>query len=143
MFEIIAKYTKDGNIISKLGNIASICYEEIIDLNWCGFYFYNYDSKALVLGPFQGKKAVSVIALETGVCGQAFREEKILNIDDVHCCEEHIACDLSSKSELVIPLKKDGKVVGVLDIDSPLKNRFDEKTVQLLIRVAAIVEELI
>lgn len=141
MLEIIKDYTKDGNIISKLGNISSICYEEIENLNWVGFYIYNVDVNALVLGPFQGKKATSVIKTEDGVCGHSFTNDEVTVVDDVHNFCGHIACDINSNSELVIPLHKEGKVVGVMDIDSPIKARFDETTKEMLVEVAKYVEE--
>ncbi len=143
MFEKIENYTKDGNLVSKLANIASICYEELEDINWIGFYFYNLDFKALVLGPFQGKAAVNVIKEDEGICGQAFKEGKTIIVKDVHECPNHIACDLASNSELVIPIKKDHQVVAIFDIDSPIKDRFDEKTISKLEKVAKIIENFI
>ncbi len=141
MIETIKSYTKEGNLISKLGNISSICYEEISDLNWVGFYFYNLDCEALVLGPFQGKKATSIIKISDGVCGHAYSNDELTIVDDVHNFCGHIACDIASNSELVIPLHKDGEVVGVLDVDSPIKSRFDSDTVEMFKKVVKYIEE--
>lgn len=141
MIETIKNYTKDGNLVSKLGNISSICMEEIEDLNWVGFYIYNLDQEALVLGPFQGKKATSVIAPTDGVCGKAFTTDEVTVVEDVHNFCGHIACDLASNSELVIPLHKDGVVIGVMDIDSPVKARFDSDLVELFKSVVNYIEE--
>ncbi len=143
MIETIKSYTSQGNLVSKLGNISSICYEEIDDLNWVGFYFYNLDVEALVLGPFQGKKATSVIKPTDGVCGHAFTNDELTIVEDVHNFCGHIACDLASNSELVIPIHKDGKVVGVMDIDSPVKSRFDVKTVEMFQTVVDYIESTI
>ncbi len=143
MQKTIEEYTKDGNIISKLGNISSICMEEISDLNWCGFYFYNLDHEALVLGPFNGKKATSIIKTSDGVCGKAFTSEKLVVVDDVHKFCGHIACDINSASELVIPLHKDGKVIGVMDIDSPITGRFNDDLVEKFVELTKYIEEYI
>lgn len=141
MLEIIKCYTQEGNIVSKLGNISSICMEEISDLNWVGFYLYEEDLNALVLGPFNGKKATSIIETDKGVCGSAYTNDEVTVVDDVHSFCGHIACDLNSNSELVIPLHKDGKVVGVMDIDSPIKSRFDKDLVETFKSVVAFIEE--
>lgn len=141
MLDIIKNYTKEGNIISQLGNISSICMEEIEDLNWVGFYFYNVDYKALVLGPFNGKKATSIIETGDGVCGSAYTNDEVTVVDDVHNFCGHIACDLASNSELVIPLHKDGNVVGVMDIDSPVKSRFEKNLVDKFNEVVKYIEE--
>lgn len=143
MLEIIKEYTKEGNIISQLGNISSICMEEVEDLNWVGFYIFNEDYNALVLGPFNGKKATSIIEVDQGVCGSAFSQDKTLVVDDVHNFCGHIACDINSNSELVIPLHMDGKVIGVMDIDSPVKKRFDNETVEIFENIATYIEESI
>ncbi|MFV0424171.1 MAG: GAF domain-containing protein [Bacilli bacterium] len=143
MLEIIKEYTKNGNIISQLGNISSICMEEILDLNWVGFYIYNQDYKALVLGPFNGKKATSIIDIDKGVCGSAFSKNELIIVDDVHNFCGHIACDIASSSELVIPLHKDGEVIGVMDIDSPIKSRFDADLVDKFKEVVDYIENYI
>lgn len=141
MIDIIKEYTKEGNIISQLGNISSICMEEFDNLNWVGFYFYNEDYKALVLGPFNGKKATSIIETTQGVCGSAYSKDELTVVDDVHDFCGHIACDIASNSELVIPIHKDGVVVGVMDIDSPIKSRFDEELVNKFSEIVKYIEE--
>lgn len=95
------------------------------DINWSGFYLY--DGTELVLGPFQGLPACIRIPLGRGVCGTAAAEQRTLVVDDVHAFPGHIACDAASNSEIVIPLVKNGELIGVLDIDSPLKGRFDHE----------------
>ncbi len=141
MLDIIKEYTKSGNVVSKLGNISSICMEEVENLNWVGFYMFDEKQDALILGPFNGKKATSVIKTDQGVCGSAFSQDKTLNVDDVHSFCGHIACDINSNSELVIPIHKDGKVIGVMDIDSPIKNRFDIATKQKMEDVVIYIED--
>ncbi len=141
MISTIKEYTSTGDLISKLGNIASICYEEVPDLNWVGFYLYSLEHQALVLGPFQGKKATSVIEVNKGVCGHAFRNNEVTVVEDVHQFCGHIACDINSKSELVIPINKDSKVIAVMDIDSPAHARFDQATVETFKTVVAYIEK--
>ncbi len=141
MINTIKQYTTEGNLISKLSNIASICYEEVTDLNWVGFYIYDSDHQALVLGPFQGKRATSVIPIDQGVCGHAFSHNKVTVVDDVHQFCGHIACDIYSKSELVIPITKDNQAIAVLDIDSPVHARFDKATVEKFKEIVAYIEE--
>lgn len=123
--------------ISLLSNASAFLNETLKDINWVGFYLYH-DNK-LILGPFQGKVACEVINLNEGVCGYSFSNKVIANIDDVHRFEGHIACDYSSNSELVIPLFKDSIPIGVLDIDSPLFNRFDEDTVNYVKEIAELI----
>ena len=93
----------------------------------------------LHLGPFQGKVACTPIKLTDGVCGHAFTTKKLTNVPNVHEFEGHIACDEMSKSELVIPLIKDGKAFGVLDVDSPIYDRFDVKTTKLINEIAKVI----
>ncbi|MNP28373.1 Free methionine-R-sulfoxide reductase [compost metagenome] len=100
------------------------------DINWVGFYLY--DGKELVLGPFQGLPACIRIPIGRGVCGTAASERRTLLVDDVHAFPGHIACDEASQSEIVVPMFKNGELYGVLDIDSPLKNRFDSEEQQFL-----------
>ncbi|NLN50635.1 MAG: GAF domain-containing protein [Acholeplasmataceae bacterium] len=123
--------------ISLLANASAFINQEIEKINWVGFYLYLDDK--LCLGPFQGKPACEVINLNEGVCGFAFKEQKLTNVPDVEQFEGHIACDNASKSELVIPLTKDNFKIGVLDVDSPILNRFDPKTVELLKQIAELV----
>jgi GAF domain-containing protein len=128
------------NNLSLLSNASAFIKAYIEDLNWAGFYLLE-DNK-LILGPFQGLPACVEIDLGKGVCGTAYQRNEILNVPDVHQFDGHIACDSNSNSELVIPLFKNGIGIGVLDIDSPLFNRFDEKTQTFFIEFAKIVVDL-
>ncbi|MER2141966.1 MAG: GAF domain-containing protein, partial [Priestia megaterium] len=100
------------------------------EVNWVGFYLM--EDGELVLGPFQGLPACVRIPLGKGVCGTAAQNQKTERIEDVHAFPGHIACDAASQSEIVVPIVKDGQLLGVLDIDSPIKNRFDEIDQQYL-----------
>ena len=110
--------------LSNAANLSALIFGALPGLNWAGFYLR--DGSVLRLGPFQGKPACTEIALGKGVCGTAAAEKKTLVVPDVHQFAGHIACDSASNSEIVIPLLVNGQVWGVLDIDSPLLNRFDE-----------------
>ena len=105
-----------------LSNASALLYETIEDINWVGFYLM--DKGSLMLGPFQGKVACIRIPLGKGVCGTAAKENRTLLVEDVHKFAGHIACDGASNSEIVIPMHCNGKVIGVLDIDSPSFDRF-------------------
>ncbi|AJE51059.1 MULTISPECIES: GAF domain-containing protein [Paenibacillus] len=115
----------ESNRIANLANASALLGHFLPDVNWSGFYLY--DGTELVLGPFQGLPACIRIPLGRGVCGTAAAERRTLVIDDVHAFPGHIACDAASNSEIVIPLIKNDELIGVLDIDSPLKNRFDQE----------------
>lgn len=110
--------------IANAANLAALVFATLPDLNWAGFYFLKGDT--LVLGPFQGKPACVRIAAGRGVCGASVQQRKTLRVDDVNAFADHIACDSASRSELVVPLIKDGAVLGVLDLDSPRPGRFSE-----------------
>jgi GAF domain-containing protein len=105
-------------------NLASLVFHSLPDLNWAGFYWMK--GGELVLGPFQGKPACVRIALGRGVCGTAARDRRTLIVADVAAFPGHIACDSASRSELVVPVVHAGRVAGVLDLDSPLRGRFEE-----------------
>ena len=111
--------------IANLANASALLWQELEDLNWAGFYLLEGDT--LVLGPFQGKPACIEIPVGKGVCGTAVQENKTLVVPDVHQFPGHIACDCASNSEIVIPICKNGAIIGVLDIDSPLFDRFSEE----------------
>ena len=112
-------------------------YGELPDINWAGFYFTR--GNELVLGPFQGKPACVRIAFGRGVCGTAWAEARTVVVPDVHAFAGHIACDTASNSEIVVPLERsDGVVVGVLDVDSPLRDRFSEGDRSLLEALAQL-----
>lgn len=125
--------------IANLANASALLYEQLPDLNWAGFYLL--EGEMLVLGPFQGKTACIEIPVGRGVCGTAVAEGKTQTVADVHQFPGHIACDSASNSEIVIPLWKDGKILGVLDIDSPLYSRFTSEDQQGLEEFAAILEK--
>jgi GAF domain-containing protein len=115
----------EPDAMANAANMSALIYQFLPDLNWAGFYFMR--GEGLVLGPFQGKTACVRIAVGRGVCGAAVERKQSIVVPDVHAFPGHIACDSASRSELVVPLVKDGKVLGVLDLDSPSPNRFDEE----------------
>jgi len=121
--QVAAVFTGERNAIANAANLASLIWYSLPDLNWAGFYFF--DGKELVLGPFQGKVACVRIALNRGVCGTAAAARRSVIVEDVHAFPGHIACDAASNSEIVIPLVRDGDLLGVLDLDSPKPARFD------------------
>ncbi|MEG8053971.1 GAF domain-containing protein [Sphingomonas aerolata] len=109
--------------IANMANAAALVWEYLPDLNWAGFY--RAVEGELVLGPFQGKVACIRIAMGKGVCGTAAAERTTQLVEDVHAFPGHIACDAASRSELVVPVVSDGRLIGVLDLDSPEPARFD------------------
>ncbi|MFA7745001.1 GAF domain-containing protein [Salinicoccus roseus] len=113
--------------IANLSNASSLLNVFLEDINWVGFYLYDEAADELVLGPFQGLPACVRIQNGKGVCGLAFRGNDIFIVDDVTEFPGHIACDANSRSEIVVPIYKDGTPIGVLDIDSPTFNRFTEE----------------
>jgi len=128
-YELVIKQLKslvegEKNIIANLANAAALLNQFLDNINWVGFYLA--EGEQLVLGPFQGLPACVRIPFGKGVCGTAAANKKTERVPDVHQFPGHIACDAASQSEIVVPMIKDGKVLGVLDIDSPIKNRFDE-----------------
>ena len=124
--------------VTNLANISALIYEELSDLNWAGFYLMC-DGK-LILGPFQGKLACTQIPIGKGVCGTAVAENKTMLVENVHEFPGHIACDSASNSEIVIPVRHDGEVIGVLDIDSPLVGRFSEEDKAGLEKLVSVLE---
>ncbi|MDO7908281.1 GAF domain-containing protein [Paenibacillus sp. JX-17] len=120
----------EPSAVANMANAAALLNHFLEDINWVGFYLY--DGKELVLGPFQGLPACIRIPLGRGVCGTSASERKTLVVEDVHAFPGHIACDAASNSEIVVPLVKDGEIYGVLDIDSPLKGRFDAEDQRFL-----------
>ena len=124
-----------------LANISALLYEHMPDLNWAGFYLMR--DGQLVLGPFQGKAACIHIQPGKGVCGTAVAEDKTQLVADVHQFPGHIACDSASNSEIVVPIHKDGKVTGVLDIDSPLFGRFLPEDREGLERIVGVIEKVL
>ncbi len=113
---------QDG--IANAANASAVLFQALPDVNWVGFYFLR-EGGTLVLGPFQGKPACVRIGPGRGVCGAAVERRQSVLVEDVHAFPGHIACDAASRSELVVPLVRDGGVVGVIDLDSPSPGRFD------------------
>ena len=126
---------------ANLANASALLWQELKDINWAGFY-KMMDGK-LVLGPFQGKPACILIPVGRGVCGTAVAEDRTQLVKDVHQFPGHIACDCASNSEIVVPIHKDGKVWGVLDIDSPLFSRFSEEDQAGLEEFVRILEKIL
>jgi len=120
-----ALFEGEHDFIANAANLSALLFHSLPDLNWAGFYFAK--DEGLVLGPFQGKPACVRIAMGKGVCGTAARDRKSIVVPDVDKFPGHIACDSASKSEIVIPLVRFGRVIGVLDLDSPSLSRFDEE----------------
>jgi len=119
-----ALWEADIPLAGRLANLAALAYASIPNLNWAGFYLWQEDRRRLVLGPFQGLPACSIIPEGKGVCGTACARGEAVVVDDVAAFPGHIACDSVSRSEIVVPLTPLGRLFGVLDIDSPLPARF-------------------
>ena len=115
----------ESDRIANAANLAALIHHAVPGLNWSGFYFH--DGKELVVGPFQGLPACVRIPLDRGVCGAAARTRQTQRVADVHDFPGHIACDAASRSELVVPLVRNDNLIGVLDLDSPLPDRFDDE----------------
>lgn len=126
-------------LVSNLSNVSSVL-NSLGNINWCGFYLLSGDR--LFLGPFQGEVACTIIPLDKGVCGYAARNKKAVIVDDVNKFEGHIACSSLSKSEIVVPIIKDDQVKAVIDIDSPIYNRFTNEDKDLLEEIADVLKEL-
>lgn len=129
----------ERNVIANLANASALLHLALEEINWAGFYLA--EGEELILGPFQGKPACIRIPFGKGVCGTAAQTDTVQRIDNVHLFAGHIACDGASNAEIVIPLHKNGKVVGVLDIDSPVFHRFSETDQQILEQFCRILEK--
>ena len=127
--------------VANLANAAALLWQTLPDINWAGFYLARED--VLVLGPFQGKPACIRIPWGKGVCGTAAAHDRTERVEDVHAFPGHIACDSASRSELVVPLRRHGRVWGVLDIDSPLPGRFSPEDQSGLEAFAAVLERCV
>lgn len=134
--QITALVAGETDLVANAANTAAAIYHALPDVIWAGFYFLQGDQ--LVLGPFQGQPACIRIPLGTGVCGTAAAGRRSLVVPDVHQFPGHIACDSASNSEIVVPLLVDGRVRGVLDLDSPSIGRFDDADRAGLEQIAAI-----
>ena len=135
----------EPHAIPNLANCSALLFYALKDINWAGFYLTQTNEPAgkeyLLLGPFQGKTACIRIPSGRGVCGTALATGEIQLVKDVHEFPGHIACDSASNSEIVLPIRQDGRIVGVLDIDSPLLARFDEEDKEGLQKLVEILEK--
>ena len=122
--QLAALLSGERDFIANSAQFSAFLFHEVANLNWAGFYWAK--GEQLVLGPFQGKVACVRIPFGRGVCGAAAASQQTQRVEDVHAFAGHIACDSASNSELVVPLLKDGRLLGVLDLDSPLLARFSE-----------------
>ena len=123
--QLAALFSGERSGMANAANLCALLHQILPDLNWVGFYFLQ--DGELVLGPFQGKVACVRIAIGRGVCGTAAHCKETLIVPDVHAFPGHIACDNASASEIVVPLLQEGRLLGVLDLDSPLLARFDQE----------------
>ena len=133
--QTIALLAGETDALANSANFTALVFDNLPTVNWCGIYVAR--GNELVLGPFQGRPACVHIALGRGVCGTAAAERRTLRVSDVHSFAGHIACDAASRSELVVPLLRDERLLGVLDIDSPVTDRFsaaDQDGIELLCR---------
>jgi GAF domain-containing protein len=128
--------TGERDRIANAANTAALLFGALPSINWVGFYFAA--KRELVVGPFQGKPACVRIAFGSGVCGRAAADRETILVPDVHAFPGHIACDAASRSEIVVPLLRGGRLLGVLDVDSPALARFDEIDRAGLERIAQI-----
>ena len=124
------------DMIANAATLSALLFYSLDKVNWVGFYFLK--GRELVVGPFQGRPACVSIPVGQGVCGTAAETRKVLRVADVHAFDGHIACDVASRSEIVLPLVRNGQLIGVLDLDSPVRNRFDEEDELLLQKIADI-----
>jgi len=129
----------ERDLIANAANFSSLIFHSLPDVNWAGFYFEK--DGELVLGPFQGKPACVRIAVGQGVCGAAARSRVTTIVPNVHEFPGHIACDSASNSEIVVPLMKGERLIGVLDLDSPVSGRFDEEDAIGLNRLVSVLTE--
>ncbi|WP_205124235.1 MULTISPECIES: GAF domain-containing protein [Tsukamurella] len=139
--EAYARALVDGepDRIANAANLSALVKATVPDLNWVGFYFF--DGAELVVGPFQGLPACIRIPLDRGVCGAAARTRETQRVDDVHAVADHIACDGATNSELVVPLVRDGELIGVFDLDSERIARFSDDDQRGLEAIAAVFVE--
>ena len=129
----------ETDLIANMANLSAIIWMHMPEINWCGFYIKK--QQQLVLGPFQGKPACIRIDLGKGVCGTAAATSEIQIVDDVHQFPGHIACDSASNSEIVLPILHNGDVIAVLDIDSPMVNRFNQIDAAELQKVIGVLQQ--
>ncbi|MGF9561880.1 GAF domain-containing protein [Neorhizobium sp. JUb45] len=134
--QLAALLDGERDFIANAANTSALIFQMLPDLNWAGFYLMKEGE--LVLGPFQGKTACVRIPVGRGVCGTAVEKAQSILVEDVHAFPGHIACDAASRSELVVPILRDGAVIGVIDLDSPIPARFDAEDQAGIERIAEI-----
>ena len=139
--QLISLIENESNLIAILSNTSALLNDHLDQVNWVGFYLI--ENNELILGPFQGHPACVHIQIGKGVCGTAVSNNETQVVKDVHQFPGHIACDANSNSEIVIPIHKDNKIIGVLDIDAPIKSRFNEEDRIELEKVVSIIENQI
>ena len=127
--------------VANMANAAALIWESLPDINWVGFY-RNVGGE-LVLGPFQGRPACIRMTFDQGVCGAAAKTRQVQRVEDVHAFPGHIACDSASNSEIVVPLIRDGELIGVLDIDSPKTARFTEEDEAGVVKLGEILSRVL
>jgi L-methionine (R)-S-oxide reductase len=137
--QVQALISDESDMIANMANIAAVLFNTLEQINWAGFYLFKHDQ--LVLGPFQGQPACIRIPMGRGVCGTAASSLQTIVVKDVHAFAGHIACDAASNSEIVVPIIVNKQLVAVLDIDSPVIERFDEHDRQGLEALASILQE--
>jgi L-methionine (R)-S-oxide reductase len=133
--------TGEPDPIANMANASALIFETLPDVNWVGFY-RNVDG-GLVLGPFQGRPACIRMSFDEGVCGAAAKSRQVQRVEDVHAFPGHIACDSASNSEIVVPLIREGELLGVLDIDSPKTGRFTEEDETGCVRLGEILSKVL
>ena len=133
--------TGETDSVANMANASALIYETLPDVNWVGFYRNVGDQ--LVLGPFQGRPACIRMTFDEGVCGAAAKSRQVQRVEDVHAFPGHIACDSASNSEIVVPLIRDGELLGVLDIDSPKHGRFTEEDEAGVVKLGEILSRVL
>ncbi|MBF0814193.1 MULTISPECIES: GAF domain-containing protein [Staphylococcus] len=131
----------ESNLIAILSNVSALLNDSLDQVNWVGFYLI--ENNELILGPFQGHPACVHIAIGSGVCGTAVAQDETQLVADVHAFPGHIACDANSKSEIVVPIHQNEQIIGVLDIDAPITNRFSETDKNALENIVKTIENQI
>ena len=138
--QMLALSEDSGHFIPLMSNVSALLFSQLTEINWAGFYLVM--DGALILGPFQGKVACVRIEKGKGVCGTAWEKDRVQLVPDVHAFPGHIACDSASSSEIVVPIHRDGEVCGVLDIDSPVKDRFGIEDRDGLVELVKAMEQV-
>lgn len=138
--QMLALSEDSGHFIPLMSNVSALLFSQLTEINWAGFYLVM--DGALILGPFQGKAACVRIEKGKGVCGTAWEKDSVQLVPDVHAFPGHIACDSASRSEIVVPIHRDGEVCGVLDIDSPVKDRFGIEDRDGLVELVKAMEQV-